>query len=1419
MRWLSICLAGGWIAGVGGGSAVAAVAAPKADITRDRVLYAVGYAHLDTQWRWDYPETIREYIPNTLRDNFALFEKYPGYVFNFTGSRRYEFMQEYYPEEYETMKRYIASGRWFPAGSSVDEGDSIVPSGESIIRQVLYGNRYFRREFGMASVEYMLPDCFGFPSSLPTLLVHCGLKGFSTQKLTWGSAVGIPFKVGRWIGPDGSEIVAALDPGPYDSKVREDLSQSSSWLKRIENTGKQSGAYVDYHYFGVGDRGGAPDEESVKWIEKAVQGSGPVKVLSARAEDLFNDLTPPQIAKLPAYAGEFLLTNHSAGAITSQAYMKRWNRQAELLADAAERSAVAAFWLGSAYPVREIDRGWNLVLGTQMHDILPGTSIPKAYEYSWNDHVLALNHFAAVETEAIRRVASVMDTRAEGKAVVVYNPLAVEREDIAEAALAFSEEAPAEVRVHDPEGREVPAQVIGREGRTLRVLFLARVPPVGYAVYEVRAASSSAGSSELKVSADSLENNFYRVKINEQGDVASIFDKKAGKELLAAPARLEFQYENPKRSPAWDMDWEDRQKPPFARVEGPAKVRVIESGPARVAVEIDRTSQGSRFVQRVRLAGGAAGDRVEWDNLIDWQTRESSLKAAFPLAASNPKAAYEEKVGILERANNDPKKFEVHQQQWFDVTDRSGKYGAAVLNDSKYGGDKPSDNLIRLTLLYTPGVRGGYRDQATQDFGRHQMRYAVAGHAGDWRTGDVVWKARRLNQPLAVFEAKSHPGALGRKFSLLKTDNAQVEISAVKKAEDGDEIIVRLQEWHGRPATVRLSAAVPIVAAREVNGQEQPVADAALQQGVLPVQLKAYGIRAFALKLAPAGMERPVRQAQPVVLSFDADVVSTNANRSDGAVSKEGGAYPAEQFPAKLASGGVEFVLGPGADGKKNAVVCRGQTVVLPSGNFNRVYFLASAAEEKAAGAFQAGDRTATIGIGKWNGYIGQWDNRSMEGDTMIGLAPGYVQKDEVAWFATHWHSRKADEAYEFCYVFKYGLDLPPGATKIVLPKNEKIRIFAMTAVQDPAAPVVAACPLYDTLEENRKNTEPGIVWDAGKANNAQQVSIVPPLYWQRGQLRYTTDGTEPTSTSPAYREPFWISGPATVKARVFGDCPSPVAAAAVAVQDSTAPTVRSISLLGGARSVSIVFSEPLRKKDAEQTGRYRFQPALPVESVKANAEGTEIELTLGTAPEAGTAYQLTLQELRDASPTGNILVNQPAPVTAEGPVYRLESFVADGKNFLQEEKPGLPVKGRDPWTMNLAVRMDRQPAHHTLIAGFGECVDRSGTGRFMGKFRPGIHYWTSTQDVSSQTPFELNQWQMITAVYGGEWLVLYRNGREIGRGKALLADDKPLVNIAPLDPWDREQRFKGEIRDFAIWKTALTPKQIEGLYQQSRLR
>jgi alpha-mannosidase len=1161
--------------------AASAQTAEKPDLSKQPTLYVVGYAHLDTEWRWEYPQVIDEYLRKTMEDNFSLFEKYPHYIFNFSGANRYRLMKEYYPADFARLKKYVDEGRWFPTGSSMEEGDVNAPNAEGIIRQVLYGNDWFRKELGKASAEYMLPDCFGFPASLPTILAHSGVKGFSTQKLVWGSSApgggpeslektpeGTPFNVGVWVGPDGESVLAGLNPGDYNGDIYSDLSKplpplpsnavlkdlekkleplqqkldraeqseqtvdekeirefvdlrtqrrafakvqqereqsryQGDWAARVEQNGKVSGVFADYHYYGTGDIGGAPREESVKRLEAIVTrgtasfpldvdpifsifshaqgapvkvGDGPVHVISANAEQMFLDITPAQAAGLPRYTGEMELTNHSAGSLTSEGYQKRWIRKEELLADAAEKASIAAEWLGARpYPMQRLNEAWTLAMGGHFHDIAAGTASPKSYEFAWNDDVIAMNQFAGVLNNATEAVAAALNTEAKGVAVVVFNPLNIAREDLVEASVHFPEGMPKAVHVIGPDNNEVAAQI--SDGK---VIFAAKMPSVGYAVYDVQPGEGATDRYRMKVTENSLENGYYRVKLNADGDVASIFDKSLGRELLAAPARLAISYDNPEHWPAWNMDWDQEQAAPKAYVGGPAKIRVVENGPARVAVEVSRETAGSRFVQTIRLSAGDAGKRVEFGNVIDWATKESNLKATFPLAASNEMATYNWDIGTIQRPSAEPKKFEVPSHQWVDLTDATGQFGATILTDCKNGSDKPNDHTIRLTLIRTPGTRGGYADQGTQDIGHHEFVYGVTGHAADWRQSQTDWQAQRLNDPLIAFESPKHAGALGREFSLLKVSNPRVRVLALKKAEGSDEIVVRLVELDGKPQeNVRVSFDAGITGAREINGQEQPVGSATVNDGALITSFSAYQPRTFAVRLASAQVRVAAVRSEPITLHYDLATASNDGTKPGGGFDGEGNALPAEMLPAQITFNDVRFQLAPAKTGSPNAVVAKGQTINLPTGQYNRLYIVAASADGDQNAIFRAGSTAIELNVEDWGGFIGQWDDRQWSSkDTshddygeMTGIKPGYIKRADVAWYCTHHHNAAGENVpYRYSYLFAYSIDLPAGAKIVTLPDNGKIRVLAMS-VADENAPVKPVQPLYDVLPSASSRT------------------------------------------------------------------------------------------------------------------------------------------------------------------------------------------------------------------------------------------------------------------------------------------------------------------------------------------------------------
>jgi alpha-mannosidase len=1144
----------------------------KPDLSKEPTLYVVGYAHLDTEWRWEYPQVINEYLRRTMEDNFKLFDKYPHYIFNFSGANRYRLMKEYYPAEFAKVQQDVAAGRWFPAGSSMEEGDVNAPSAEAIIRQILYGNEWFQKEFGKSSEEYMLPDCFGFPASLPTILAHSGVKGFSTQKLTWGSSAnaggaeslentpeGTPFNVGVWVGPDGESVLAGLNPGAYSGGIYSDLSAplpelapnpalvdvrkkladvqqkiqaaaanhspdskdvqelvalrtelagietgqqetaerrfQGDWAARVLNNGKVTGVFADYHYFGTGDIGGAPNEESVKRLEAIVTkgkvdlppqdgsfargqdhpaqpdvqvGEGPVHVISATADQMFKDITPAEEAELPRYTGEMELTNHSAGSLTSQAYQKRWIRKEEVLADAAEKSSVAAAWLGGrSYPMPRLNDAWTLAMGAHFHDLAAGTATPRAYEFGWNDDVIAMNQFADVLKSGTEAVSAGMDTEGEGVAVVVFNPLNIGREDVVEAAVDFPGGLPKAVHVIAPDGSAAPAQI--SDGK---VVFEASVPSVGYAVYHVLPGAGEANSSELHVTNNELENAYYRVTLNADGDVASIFDKQANRELLAAPARLALSYDNPAQWPAWNMDWVQEQAKPKDYVSGPAKIRVVEDGPVRVAIEVTRETAGSRFVQTIHLSAGDAGKRVEFGNVIDWNTRETNLKATFPLTASNEMATYNWGIGTIQRPTAQPKKFEVPSHQWIDLTDMSGQFGGTILTDAKNGSDKPNDHTIRLTLIRTPGTAGGYSDQGTQDIGHHEFTYGIAGHVDGWRKAETDWQAERLNDPLIAFESTKHAGELGKTFSLVKVSNPRIRIMALKKAEASDEYVVRLVELDGTPqADVRVSFAAPVTSAREVNGQEQPLREAKVVDGTLVTSFGAYQPRAFAIKLAAPRATVADVQSAPVTLHYDLATASNDGDATKVGFDGKGDALPAEMLPEQIAFNGVVFHLAPAKTRSLNAVVAKGQKIELPSGHYNRVYVLAASANGDQKAAFEVGGKKTELNVQDWGGFVGQWDDREWSTNgandnygEMIALKPGFIKRADLVWYASHHHDAAGKNvAYSYSYLFGYGIDLPEGAKTLTLPKNANIRILAVS-VADENPETRPVQPLYDVL-------------------------------------------------------------------------------------------------------------------------------------------------------------------------------------------------------------------------------------------------------------------------------------------------------------------------------------------------------------------
>ena len=487
---------------------------------------------------------------------------------------------------------------------------------------------------------------------------------FSTQKLTipnLRTSVPLPFNVGVWNGPDGKGLVACLDATDYDGDLMPRLDIDSYWDQRLSSDQQKYGITFDYRYYGCGDMGGGLRERDVINAEGSLHNpDSKIKVVMTSSDQMYKDITPEIQKKLPVYTGDLLLVEHSSGSMTSESYMKRLNRKNEILAQSSEQVASMAKYLtNSPYPTWKLNNSWELLLGSQMHDVLPGTAIPSAFKLAWNDEFIAQNGFTEVLKNALGEVSSQLNTQTKGRAVVIYNPVSREREDVCTAELTFTV-MPAHIKVIDVQGNEVPSQIISRTEDKVKIIFLAKIPSLSVAVFDVRESleKSKLTTPSLAIEPNSLENEYYKVSLDTNGDIYSILDKKEHRELLSKPAKLEFLHETPKKEPAWNMFWYDRKNPPFAFMNQEVNIKMVENGPVRVAFEVSRKGENSTIKQIISLSAGKAGKRIEVTNKIDWQSTGVSLKASFPFTAENENATYNLGVGTIQRNTNHELKFE-----------------------------------------------------------------------------------------------------------------------------------------------------------------------------------------------------------------------------------------------------------------------------------------------------------------------------------------------------------------------------------------------------------------------------------------------------------------------------------------------------------------------------------------------------------------------------------------------------------------------------------------------------------------------------------------------------------------------------------------------------------------------------------------
>ena len=778
-------------------------------------MFAFGHGHLDVAWLWPLAETERK-AARTLANQLALVEQYPGYSFLHSQAHLFGMVSRRYPALYERVKQAVADGGVIAEGGMWVESDTNVPSGESLVRQFMHGKRYFRQEFGVESVLMWLPDVFGYSGALPQIMAGCGIKYFSTQKIFWNYKGGQPFphNTFTWQGIDGSEVLVHLH-NDYNSQMGPS-AVIDRWRQRVQKDGISSRMMP----FGHGDGGGGPTRQHLEFALRQKDLEGSPKVRLAGPVEFFEDLERRGAGDL-RYVGELYFQCHR-GTYTSQAKTKRGNRKSELALREAEMwSAVAGARAGFAFPAYEMENAWKQVLLHQFHDILPGSSIERVYveaAAAYAEVISAADATAATAREALTD---------ESQALTIFNSLSWNRTALVE----LPQGAGAAV---DAGGENVCVQDVA--GATLAEVT---VPACGWTtITPVERPDCCGADCGLKLIAtpETLENELIRVTFNSRGEIESIYDKAASRELAAGPCNVMKMYKDiPAYYDAWDIDINYMDQP--VALDDEATIEAVAAGGLLAVLRITRKLKNSTMTQTVTLRRNSRC--LDFHTVIDWQDRHRILKVAFEVDYHADEAVHEIQFGHVKRPNHysnqfDLDRYEVSNHKWSALVE-PGR-GFAVLNDCKYGLNVLGKS-INLTLLKGPMAPDGNADR-----GRQEFTYSFLAWDGPFVDSPVVREAYELNCPVTTAT-----GAAGSQ-SMLSVDAPSVVIDTVKPAEDaGGDIVVRLYESKGAAARAALTVALPATSASVCDMLENRLADAPLADGAIALDFRPFEVKTLRL--------------------------------------------------------------------------------------------------------------------------------------------------------------------------------------------------------------------------------------------------------------------------------------------------------------------------------------------------------------------------------------------------------------------------------------------------------------------------------------------------------------------------------------------------------------------------------------------
>ena len=701
----------------------------------------IGHTHIDVAWWWTVAQT-REKVCRSFATVLKLMDEYPNYKFMSSQPQLYYFLKQRYPELYEQIKQRVAEGRWEPEGGMWVEADCNLTSGESLVRQFLYGKRFFKDEFGVDNKIMWLPDVFGYSAALPQIMKKAGIDYFMTTKISWNEFNKVPYDTFMWKGIDGTEILSHFSPST-DCFDEGDCWQTTynAYLNPEHILGgwhRYSQKDLNKEYlctFGHGDGGGGPTRDMLEMGHRMAKGiPGCPKVKQEFAIDFYHDLEKEVKGsrRLPKWAGELYLEFHR-GTLTSQGRNKRYNRKSELLYHDMETICAIADSNGIAsYPRQFINDGWKIILLNQFHDIIPGSSIKEVYEDSKEQYDKLISEGKAEIADTLGKIVCTPD----GSALTVFNTFGAERDDVVITDMPAAEH----FSIVDADGNVMPWQK-SADGRL--VFFAKGVPAKGYKTFSIVHGGES-GENTVKVENKTIENKFFTVKFDKDMNIASLIHKATGRAVAPEGEVLNKIYaydDRPFNHEAWDIKVYFDQK--YTEINDVSAVDVTESGPVRTVIKVTRKFLSSTIDQSFIFYADLP--RIDVDYTVDWKEKKILLKADFPVDVNATEATYDIQFGNYKRPTHrntlwDFAQFEVVGHKWVDLSDNS--FGLSVLNDCKYGHDI-KDGHIRTSLL-----RCAVNPNSEQDREVHRFTYSIYPHAGSVDTSDVVNQGYSLNLPL-----------------------------------------------------------------------------------------------------------------------------------------------------------------------------------------------------------------------------------------------------------------------------------------------------------------------------------------------------------------------------------------------------------------------------------------------------------------------------------------------------------------------------------------------------------------------------------------------------------------------------------------------------------------------------------------------